>query len=105
MNKLSVVIKPNCEEADEFFLERIERIKQHFDLEIDPVAAKRLGLTEYSTSISEMKGELLIILGGDGTLLFVLNNINSSKIPVLGINFGERGFLMEIEPSEFHMCP
>ncbi|MHA1917920.1 MAG: NAD(+)/NADH kinase [Candidatus Ranarchaeia archaeon] len=103
MNKLSVVIKPNCEEADKFFLERMEKIKQQFNLEIDPLTAKRLDLYEYSTSISEMDGELLLILGGDGTLLFALNNINNSEIPIFGINFGERGFLMEIEPSEFDL--
>lgn len=39
------------------------------------------------------KADLLVSLGGDGTLLETVNLIKDSKIPVLGVNFGRLGFL------------
>ena len=40
--------------------------------------------------------DLLVILGGDGTLLHVANQASRYSIPVVGINLGDLGFLPEI---------
>jgi NAD+ kinase len=45
------------------------------------------------------KADLIIALGGDGTLLNIVKYINK-KIDVLGINLGGFGFLTEIKTSE-----
>jgi NAD+ kinase len=45
-------------------------------------------------------GEVLISLGGDGTLLDTLSLIRNSGIPVIGINFGRMGFLASINKEE-----
>lgn len=45
--------------------------------------------------------ELVLVLGGDGTILRGVEQIHGSKIPVLGINLGHVGFLAEIgRPSK-----
>ncbi|WP_367865646.1 NAD kinase [Pedobacter sp. WC2423] len=44
--------------------------------------------------------EILISLGGDGTLLDTLALIRDSGIPVIGINFGRLGFLASINKNE-----
>jgi NAD+ kinase len=44
--------------------------------------------------------EVLISLGGDGTLLDTLSLIRDSGIPVIGINFGRMGFLASINKEE-----
>jgi len=44
--------------------------------------------------------EVLISLGGDGTLLDTLSLIRNSGIPVIGINFGRMGFLASINKDE-----
>ncbi len=41
------------------------------------------------------KSDVLIVLGGDGTLLHVAEDAAKSKKPVLGINLGNLGFLTE----------
>ncbi len=44
--------------------------------------------------------DMLITLGGDGTLLSGLEEALRLDVPMLGINLGHLGFLTEIEPSE-----
>jgi NAD+ kinase len=44
--------------------------------------------------------DVLISLGGDGTLLDTLALVRDSGIPVIGINFGRLGFLASINKNE-----
>lgn len=44
--------------------------------------------------------DVLLSLGGDGTLLDTLSLIRNSEIPVIGINFGRLGFLASINKNE-----
>lgn len=44
--------------------------------------------------------DILISLGGDGTLLDTLALVRDSGIPVIGINFGRLGFLASINKNE-----
>jgi NAD+ kinase len=43
---------------------------------------------------------LLIVIGGDGSLLSAAHIVVNSEIPVLGINRGRLGFLTDIHPAE-----
>ncbi|HBO83805.1 MAG: hypothetical protein A2073_02775 [Deltaproteobacteria bacterium GWC2_42_11] len=48
------------------------------------------------------KIELLMVLGGDGTILHAARFLNGRKIPILGINLGSLGFLTEITVDEIY---
>jgi NAD+ kinase len=45
--------------------------------------------------------DLVLVLGGDGTLLWAESKISGREIPILGINFGTMGFLTEISPGKW----
>ena len=64
------------------------------DFELDALSAKSLGLQ--GVEIKDLSGDVIISLGGDGTILHILSQINK---PILGINFGGVGFLNELEPD------
>lgn len=46
------------------------------------------------------QADVLLSLGGDGTLLDTLSLIRNSQIPIIGINFGRLGFLASINKNE-----
>lgn len=46
------------------------------------------------------RADLVIAIGGDGTLLSTARNFGYYKIPVLGINLGNLGFLTDIAPAD-----
>ncbi|WP_459642836.1 NAD(+)/NADH kinase [Kineococcus sp. NUM-3379] len=44
--------------------------------------------------------DAVVSLGGDGTMLGALRLLIGSSVPVLGVNLGHLGFLVELEPRE-----
>ena len=44
--------------------------------------------------------ELVVVLGGDGTMLRALRMYLGTGVPVLGVNFGRVGFLSSMQPDE-----
>jgi NAD+ kinase len=45
--------------------------------------------------------DLVISLGGDGTMLRAVDTAYEVGVPVLGVNVGQMGYLTEVEPSDF----
>jgi NAD+ kinase len=58
------------------------------------------GAEEVSAGDEAAKGaELVIVLGGDGTLLRAAELSRPAKVPLIGVNLGHVGFLAEAEPD------
>jgi NAD+ kinase len=46
------------------------------------------------------QADAVVSLGGDGTMLGALRLVARRPVPVLGVNLGQLGFLVEIQPEE-----
>ena len=44
--------------------------------------------------------KLIIVMGGDGTILHVAAQLRDHPIPIIGVNFGGKGFLAGLEDDE-----
>ena len=50
--------------------------------------------------VDDGEADLLVVLGGDGTMLRALKHSLETRVPVLGVNFGRVGFLTSLDGSE-----
>ena len=53
-------------------------------------------------SMGSDKYELVVVLGGDGTILRAAERARGRRVPILGVNLGHVGFLAEAEHSELN---
>jgi len=70
------------------------------ELTFAPDEAARHGL---ETSGDPADADLVVVLGGDGTMLRALRTYLGSGIPVIGVNFGRVGFLTSMQPEELEV--
>lgn len=52
-------------------------------------------------SLSKINVDLLVTVGGDGTVLKAVREMPNPRMPILGVNMGRRGYLTEVDPSGF----
>ncbi|MBR5192170.1 MAG: NAD(+)/NADH kinase [Clostridia bacterium] len=55
---------------------------------------------EYSSLKGKKSADAILVFGGDGTILNLVNFASKNNIPILGINAGKLGFLTEFEIFE-----
>ncbi len=64
--------------------------------------AKAAGLTEFGVGPDEFATglDLVVSLGGDGTMLHAVDLVYPAPVPILGVNVGQLGYLTGVEPDE-----
>ena len=75
-------------------------IAKKLDVKLEPSLAKQLQKQDLTTALGKMKTDLVIAIGGDGTILRTCLKLPKPEPPILAINMGVRGFLTEVAPQE-----
>ncbi len=65
--------------------------------ELDLAKRGRLG---GGRDLSDLKSDLIVTVGGDGTVLKTCMSIRDPETPILAVNMGRRGYLTEVEPRQ-----
>lgn len=97
---IGLVIKPDISSEDKRLLSLLkllgqETCKLYAEDKRQLCCFDNLYLVKNRQELLE-KIDLLIILGGDGTLLSVARSLEHYEIPILGINLGRLGFLVDL---------
>jgi NAD+ kinase len=50
--------------------------------------------------LADLKSDLIVTVGGDGTVLKTCMSISDPATPILAVNMGRRGYLTEVEPKQ-----
>lgn len=63
--------------------------------------AEDLEMSEFAASKERLaNSDLVIVFGGDGTILRAVREVNYSNAPFIGVNLGKLGFLATVQPEK-----
>ncbi len=103
MKKIGIISKPGRPEAEEILKELLPRLRmQGHETFVDPEAAARLNIEGFSRDEIASRADVVMVLGGDGTMLSVSRLVAERGIPILGVNLGTMGFITEINRNELY---
>ena len=102
---IALLLRPDTPEADSLAKRIIPQLKEKgYEVSVDSGSAKRLGYPKLSIPLKKLETDLLITLGGDGTILYAIHEMPHPETYILGVNFGYRGVLSEIDPHRFDLA-
>ena len=105
MVRVAIVCKSEKQELVRLLPELIAWLRQHsyeplLDLEGGQYTAEAPAVDR--TAMPAQAPALVIVLGGDGTLLSVASIFASTGTPILGVNLGFLGFLTEVRLADLY---
>jgi len=100
--KKTIGLISRCDRDDviDFVRDLLTHLKTKATILIDKKTAEKINVN--GTPVSEMRkkgAEFIISIGGDGTVLRSIQKMDN-PLPVLGINMGTIGFLVDVIPEE-----
>jgi NAD+ kinase len=99
MKTIAIVARPKKDEVTAVARQLIERYPDREFL-LQPHLAELLGRKAVSDEELSRRAELVVVLGGDGTLIYGARMLKGRPVPILGVNMGSLGFLTEIPVAD-----
>lgn len=105
MTRVAIVSKPHKEELGRILPELVTWLGKHG---YEPILDREGGAfcpgarAVERADLPQQAASLVIVLGGDGTMLAVARIFASTGTPILGVNLGNLGFLTEIRLGDLY---
>ena len=102
MKRVGVIINPKRARAENTLEQlRAAALRHGWELVCDQLEmAERLSASSMEVGSFANEVDLVLALGGDGTVLYAAHALMGSSVPVLGINLGRLGFLTAVAEDE-----
>jgi NAD+ kinase len=106
-NTIGIIIKRDAESARQTLQSLCNFLKKKncsviLDEQI-PGTINNCDFTKASRETIGKQCDLVIVIGGDGTILNAVRSLAHARVPLLGINVGRLGFLADISPEELEV--
>ena len=111
IRSIGIISKPRKEELAAVLPELLAWLKQKgiqafMDREtassLDAAARSAIDVPVMERSELPQRSDLILVLGGDGTLLAAARNVESHNVPILAVNLGSLGFLTAVTVGELY---
>lgn len=97
LDKIAIAVHPKNHAA----LDVAEKVAEYLAEGGKDVILGRLDEGDFRRDMQQQTPDVLVALGGDGTMLRAGHISGPQKLPILGINLGRFGFLTEINQDEW----
>jgi NAD+ kinase len=101
MNRVGFILKPDTPAAGALLEDLAGWLRGRGDQPVvvaedavQPAGAVVVAAAELAAAV-----DMVVVLGGDGTMLYASNLVADAGIPVLGVNLGRLGFLSPFDPA------
>ncbi|MDT7603759.1 MAG: kinase [Acidobacteriota bacterium] len=108
IRRVGVLVKPNHPEASRTICRLLEYFHARGIQLVAPVSVDREAIErEAGCALEVLEDErlaafvdLIVVLGGDGTMIATARLLDKRNVPVVGINYGTLGYLTEVRVEE-----
>lgn len=102
IRKIGIVSKPGREDSPELLSKLLPwLVSRGVEYRLDRVSARYVGQDDgFDRAALAEEFDLMVVLGGDGTLLSVARGVGKRETPLLAVNMGGLGFMMTTGPGE-----
>jgi len=105
---VGVVVKPNHKEARATACELSRWLEQRginlIGKPHEEFDASSYGIEAVDAEKFQTEADLIVVLGGDGTMISTARLTGDKEVPVLGINYGSLGYLTEFRIEEMFLA-
>ncbi len=103
MKKIGIISKVGLPAPGEIVKELLPWLKQRgCDAYVDIETASILNIEGTPREQIPSLSDVIIVLGGDGTMLSACRLVRDKEVPILGINIGGLGFITEVQKEKLH---
>lgn len=108
IRRVGVVVKPHQPDALQIICRLVEWLDKHSIMLVGTPELERERIEHQTGCAIEMvtheelgaQVDLIIVLGGDGTMIATARMLGEREVPVLGVNYGSLGYLAEFRMEE-----
>lgn len=101
LSKVGIILRPSTPELKEVFYHVRQVFEAHgIEVLIDNLSGGMIGVLGQQFDILCRESDLLVTIGGDGTLISAVRRSHDCGKPVLGIHAGKLGFLADVSLDE-----
>lgn len=110
VKRIGIVLKPHQPDALKTICELVEWLAARGITMVTPPEVEREQIERQTGCAIEVVPEeeigavvdLIMVLGGDGTMIATARMVGDSEVPVLGVNYGGLGYLAEFRIEELY---
>ena len=101
IKKVGIILKPSSPHLKELFF-KVKKAFEDEEIEVlkDSISAQMINVLGQEFDLMAKESDILVSIGGDGTLISLARRSYRFHKPVLGIHVGKLGFLTDILPYE-----
>jgi NAD+ kinase len=100
-NSIGIVARTDRKDALQLAKKLVAHLKaRKLAVLLEPELAERIKEPALATPLGKMRPNMLITIGGDGTILRTCLGIPKPEPPILAVDIGVRGFLTEVKPNK-----